>query len=469
MTEILEGANRLLWGVPMLVLILGVGLYLSFLTGFAQLRLLPGALKEFFGGLKGKGRKDGGVSPLQALCTALAATVGTGNIAGVAGAIALGGPGAVFWIWISAVLGMITKFAEAALSVRFRKREDDGSYAGGPMYMVEYGLGRRWKWMGTLYCFFGVFAAFGVGNATQVNAVIDSVNTALASFGYQGTKWGDLAIGVIMATLLAAVLLGGAKRIGTMAQLLVPAASIAYLALGIGVLLVNSHRIPTAFQAILTGAFEPRAVTGGVLGSALTAMRVGVSRGVFTNEAGMGTAAIAHGAADAEHPVCQGMLGITEVFIDTIVICTMTALVILCSGVGIPYGVDTGAELTVRAFTCVYGPWVSAALALCLCCFAFATMLGWGYYGGQCARYLLGAGVHSGFVVLQAASVLLSTMLGTGTVWLLADIFNALMALPNLITLTLLSPVLLGLLRERISPEVRLRSASDRSRQAANR
>ncbi len=468
MTQVLEKVNQAVWGVPMLVLILGAGLYLSFLTGFAQLRLLPKALQAFWSAFTKK-KTVGGVSPFQALCTALAATVGTGNIAGVAGAIALGGPGAVFWIWVSAILGMMTKFAEATLAVHFRKREKDGSYSGGPMYMAERGLGKSGKWLGTVYCFFGVFAAFGVGNATQVNAVIGSMHTALASMGYQGSKWGDIALGVMMALLLTAVLLGGAKRIGSFAQLLVPLASVIYLGLGMGVILANAQRLPEAFHMIFAGAFEPEAVTGGMLGSALCAMRVGVSRGVFTNEAGMGTAGIAHASAQVEHPADQGLLGITEVFLDTILICTMTALVILCSGVGIPYGTDPGAELTALAFESVYGGWVSIALALCLCCFAFATMLGWGYYGYQCAGYLLGNRVRAGFVLLQAAVVILSTLLGTGTVWLLADILNGLMALPNLIALILLSPVLLKLLRQRFSQEARLRSASGRSRQAASR
>lgn len=469
MTLVLERVNAAVWGVPMLVLILGVGLYLSLLTGFAQLRLLPSALKEFFGRLGQKNAAHSGVSPMQALCTALAATVGTGNIAGVAGAIALGGPGAVFWIWVSAVLGMITKFAEATLSVHFRKQEADGSFSGGPMYLIERGMGKRWKWLGILYCFFGVFAAFGVGNATQVNAVIGSMHTALASYGHQGSKWGDLVVGIVLCGLLAAVLLGGAKRIGNIAQMLVPFASVAYLVLGIGVLLVNAGKLPDALRMIVTGAMDPGAVTGGMLGGGLCAMRYGVSRGVFTNEAGMGTAGIAHGAAEVEHPVKQGLLGITEVFVDTIVICTMTALVILCSGVPIPYGTDPGAELTVRAFESVYGSWVGGALAVCLCCFAFATMLGWGFYGVQCAKYLLGGKVKTVFIVLQVAAVLLSTLLGTGTIWILADILNALMALPNLIALGMLSPALVWLLKQHISQEVHPRPASGRNLPAGNR
>ena len=453
MTQVLQMLNQAVWGAPLLVLILGVGLYLSLLTNFSQLRFLPSALKSFWKSLVGKGEASEGISPLQALCTALAATVGTGNIAGVAGAIALGGPGAVFWIWVRAILGMMTKFTEATLSVHFRKKEADGSFSGGTMYLAENGLGHKWKWLGVLYSFFGVVAAFGVGNATQVNAVIDSMHTALASMGHQSSKWYDIFVGAALAVLLDAVLLGGAKRVGKLSQLLVPFASVVYLVLGIGVLLHNLERLPAAFGMIFTGVFQPKAVTGGLLGSTMCAMRVGVSRGVFTNEAGMGTAGIAHASAQVQHPAEQGLLGITEVFLDTIVICTMTALVILCSGVNIPYGTDPGAALTIQAFESVYGGWVSIALSLCLCCFAFATMLGWGYYGIQCARYLMGNRVKSGFVLLQAAAVVLSTLLGTGTIWLLADILNGLMALPNLIAILLLSGVLCKLLGQWLNPE----------------
>lgn len=469
MTQILERINAVVWGVPTLVLILGVGLYLSIRTGFVQIRLLPKALRTFFGSFRGKSTGDGGVSTLQALCTALAATVGTGNIAGVAGAIALGGPGAVFWIWVSALLGMMTKLAEATLAVRFRKRETDGSFSGGPMYVIESGLGKRWKWMGMLYCFFGVFAAFGVGNGTQVGAVIDSMHTALASYGYQGAKWMDILLGAWMAGLLILVLAGGARRIGSLAQLLVPAASIVYLLLGAGVLIRYADRVPGVFGMILKGAFEPEAVTGGLIGSTLCTLRFGISRGVFTNEAGMGTAGIAHGAADVKDPVQQGLMGITEVFVDTIVICTMTALVILCSGVGVPYGTDPGAALTIRAFESVYGSWVSGALTVCLCCFAFATMLGWGYYGLQCVRFLLGSRARSVFIFAQGTAVILSTLLGTGTIWLLADILNALMAIPNLIAILLLSPVLITLLKGHISQEEHRIPASDRNLPAENR
>ncbi len=442
MVEILEKINSFVWGIPALILILGVGIYLSVRTGFAQLALFPRALRDFCSRFRKLQKDADGVSPYQALCTALAATVGTGNLAGVAGAIAIGGPGAVFWMWICALLGMVTKFAEATLAVRYRVRNKAGELVGGPMYMIRQGLGGKWTWLGGVYCFFGVVAAFGVGNATQVNAVIGGVNSALAALGGQETKAGNLVMGIGLAVLIALMLLGGARRIGTVAEKLVPFASIAYLLLGTGVLIMRAPAIPQAFQSIIQGAFSPKAVTGGMLGSAFQALRVGASRGVFTNEAGMGTASIAHASANVRHPVEQGLMGIMEVFLDTIVICTMTALVILCSGVPIPYGTDTGVTLTADAFSSVYGEWVCIPIALALCCFAVATVLGWGLYGARCAQYLFGDHVWKTFVLLQAVTVVVGALLRTQTVWMLSETVNGLMAIPNLIALAWLSPEL---------------------------
>lgn len=428
--------NRMVWGIPMLVLILGVGVFLTVRTGFAQFVLFPRAVKQFFRPGERNGQK--GISQFQALCTALAATVGTGNLVGVAGAIALGGPGAIFWMWICAALGMAVKFGEVCLAVRYRVT-DRGEFIGGPMYMIRNGLGRSWYWMASLYCFFGVVAAFGVGNATQINSVVTGINEVIRSFGGEVTFRRNLAMGLLLAVAIGAMLLGGAGRIGKIAQYLVPFASGAYLLLCAGVLIVRHDAIGNALGAIVKGAFSPAAVTGGALGSGLQALRIGVSRGVFTNEAGMGTASIAHASAEVSHPVQQGMMGILEVFLDTVVICTMTALVILCSGVPIPYGVDTGAELTGRAFEAVYGNWVGVVLALALCCFAFATVLGWGLYGARCAQYLFGSGAWNVFALLQCGMVVLSAVLETGIVWSLAETVNGLMAIPNLIALVGLS------------------------------
>lgn len=447
MGEYLEKVYALVWGVPALVLILGVGAFLSLRTGFVQLRLFPAACKDFWRRLTGRGGPSRGVSAFQALCTALAATVGTGNLAGVAGAIAIGGPGALFWMWLSALLGMVTKLAEAALSLRYRVTVD-GEHRSGPMYIIRQGMGPRWAWLGGLYSFFGIVAAFGVGNATQIDAVIGGIDDCILAFGGMPSRQGDMIMGAVLALIVLVLLLGGAKRIGAVAERLVPFAAAGYLLLGGLGLILRAEAVPGALASVLQGAFSPRAATGGIVGSFLTTLRVGVSRGVFTNEAGMGTAGIAHGSADGVHPVEQGLMGIMEVFLDTIVICTMTALVILCSGVPIPYGMDVGIQLTTDAFSAVLGDWVRPVIAFFVCLFAFATVLGWGMYGARCAQYLLGGDVWKRFAWLQAGTVVLGTFLGTGTVWRIAEIVNGLMAIPNLIALAVCSPELCRLLIE---------------------
>ena len=334
MTKILSGLNALVWGAPALILILGVGLWYSLRLRFVQLRLLPRAIRLFCRKLRSS--DDAGTSSFRALCTALAATVGTGNLVGVAGAICLGGPGAIFWMWVCGIFGMVTKYAETVLAVRYRVKSGDG-YVGGPMYVMTRGLGEKFRPMAAAYCLFGVVAAFGVGNATQINAVATGVHTVLDMAGIPSSRGGDLLLGALLAGLIAALMLGGAGRIGAAAEYLVPAVSVVYVGLCLGVLISRAQAVPGALAAIFQGAFRPRAVTGGMLGSAFRALQVGCSRGVFTNEAGMGTASIAHAAAQVRHPAEQGLMGIMEVFLDTIVICTMTALAILCSGVPIPY------------------------------------------------------------------------------------------------------------------------------------
>lgn len=449
MTKILESVNQFVWGIPALILILGVGIYLSFRTGFAQIVLFPKAFRSFVTKLQGQKNTDNtSVSPYQALCTALAATVGTGNLAGVAGAIAIGGPGAIFWMWICAVLGMVTKFAEAALAVRYRTVNEHGEVVGGPMYMIAHGMDDRWSWLAGLYCFFGVVASFGVGNATQVNVMISGINTAVSAIGFTLPAYSNVLIGVGIAILIGIMLFGGAKRIGRIAEQLVPIASVAYLLLACGVLFSRANRIPQAISSIVYGAFCPQAVTGGVLGSCFMALRVGASRGVFTNEAGMGTASIAHAAADVIHPAEQGLMGIMEVFLDTIVICTMTALVILCSEVPIPFGTDTGITLTAQAFSSVYGEWICVPLSLFLCSFAIATVLGWGLYGARCAQFLFGASAWRPFVIVQVITVVVGAVLDTQTVWMVSETVNGLMAIPNLIMLAFLSPELVRLTKE---------------------
>ena len=446
MIEILKFVNRAVWGIPALVMILGVGCYLSLQTSFVQIRMFPKALKSFVSRFLKRESTDG-VSPYQALCTALAATVGTGNIAGVAGAIAIGGPGAIFWMWICALLGMVTKFAEATLSVRYREKNVAGEFVGGPMYMIKHTM-PGFGWMASLYCFFGVVAAFGVGNATQINAVISGINSVIEYFGGKQLISVDILLGLILAALVLLILLGGAKKIGQIAERLVPYAAVGYLLLCTIVLLSRFREIPRAFSLIVMGAFSPNAITGGMIGSVFTVLRIGASRGVFTNEAGMGTASIAHAASNVTHPVEQGLMGIMEVFLDTVVICTMTALVILCSGVPIAYGCDTGALLTTQAFSYTLGEWVCIPIATFLCCFALATVLGWGLYGIRCAQYLFGDRSWKGFVYLQALIVVISSVLGTGTIWMLAETVNGLMAIPSLTVLAYLAPELKSLTAE---------------------
>ena len=449
MMHALNALHDLVWGAPGLILILGTGIYLTVITGFAQVRLFPGALRRFAGMFRGSKEKKNGISPFQALCTALAATVGTGNLVCVAGAICLGGPGAIFWMWVCGLVGMATKFAEATLAVRYRVRRGT-EFVGGPMYMIRQGMEKRFHFLAGVYSFLGVIAAFGVGNATQINAVVTGINNVLTRFGGQASTRGNLLMGLVLAALVGAALLGGAKRIGQTAEKLVPFASACYIVLCAALLVLRADAVPGAFRVIILGAFSPRAVTGGAIGSAFRALSVGCSRGVFTNEAGMGTASIAHASAEVSHPAEQGLMGIMEVFLDTIVICTMTALAILCSDVPVPYGMDVGGDLTTAAFTLVLGDWVSIFLSMFLTCFAFATVLGWGLYGARCGEYLLGPGAWKGFAAFQTAAVVLAAVMKTETVWQLAETVNGLMAIPNLIALLWLSPELRRLTKEYI-------------------
>jgi len=436
MEGFLYDLNALVWGLPALVLILGVGLFLTLRGKCFQLRLLPRAMG--FLGRSIRRKEDQGAR--RALCTALAATVGTGNIAGVAGAIALGGPGVVFWMWVSAFLGMATKYAEAMLSVSYRVKDGKGGCLGGPMYYIRHGLGS--KSLAAAYALFGVIAAFGVGNATQINAVTECVSSLLPDS--KEMNYIPCILGILMALGTLICLLGGGKRVGRMCESLVPLAAGGYVLLCLLVLLPRPAAVLRGLSLILQGAFSPRSVTGGALGSAFLALRVGISRGVFTNEAGMGTAGIAHGSSDTRDPASQGMMGILEVFLDTVVICTMTALVILSSDISIPYGTDPGVALTAAAFRSALGPWVQGALTVFLVIFAFATMIGWGYYGISCARYLLGKGSAQLFVWFQALAAGVSMFLNTGTVWLLSETVNGLMAIPNLLALFILTPRVLG-------------------------
>ena len=444
--------NNFIWGVPAMICILGVGLILSFRTGFIQIRKFPFAMKATIGRMfKKKTASDGSITPFQAVCTALAATVGTGNIAGVAGAIAIGGPGAVFWMWISALLGMCTKFAEVTLAVHFREKNEDGDFVGGPMYYIKNGLGKNWHFLACLFSLFGVLTVFGTGNATQVNTITTAVNYALMNYHIideSSAKTVSLVIGIIIAVAVALVLLGGIKRIGNVCEKLVPFMAVFYVLLAIGVIVLNIQKVPSVFYSIFYGAFHPRAVTGGIVGTLFTSMKKGVSRGIFSNEAGLGTGSIAHACADTRKPVKQGLFGIFEVFADTIIICTLTALVILCSGTAIQYGSAAGAELTISGFTATYGSWVSIFTAIALCSFAFSTILGWGLYGARCAEFLFSSKVIKPFMFLYSLVAIVGATMDLGLLWDIADTFNGLMAIPNLIALFLLSGTAARLARE---------------------
>ena len=450
--QINDNVNSFVWGVPAMICIVSAGLLLSFRTRFLQFRKFGYTFRVTIGRMfHKKEASDGSITPFQAVCTALAATVGTGNIAGVAGAIAIGGPGAVFWMWMSALLGMCTKFSEVTLAVHFREKNEDGDWVGGPMYYIKNGLGANWRWLAVIFSALGVLTVFGTGNATQVNTITTAIDSALINYHILNNdqlSMFNLIIGIIIAVLVALVLLGGIKRIGKVTEKLVPFMALLYLILAISVILLNANHIPSVFISIFKGAFSPSAVTGGVIGSMFVSMKKGVSRGIFSNEAGLGTGSIAHAAADTSDPVKQGFFGIFEVFMDTIVICTMTALVILCSGIPITYGAAAGAELTIQGFTSTYGNWVSIFTAVALCCFAFSTIIGWGLYGTRCIEFIFGSKVNKPFMLVYSLVAILGATMDLGLLWSIADTFNGLMVIPNLIALLLLSGTVAKLVKD---------------------
>jgi len=444
--------NNFIWGVPAMICIVGVGLFLSFRTKFIQIRKFPYAMKVTFGRMfKKREASDGALTPFQAVCTALAATVGTGNVAGVAGAIAIGGPGAVFWMWMSALLGMCTKFSEVTLAVHFREKNKDGDYVGGPMYYIKNGLKKHWLWLAYLFSAFGVLTVFGTGNATQVNTITTAIDSALFNYNIISEDTAptlNLIIGIVLAVLIGLILLGGVKRIGQVAEKLVPFMAVFYIILAIGVVVININHVPEVFADIFKGAFNPASVTGGVVGSFFMSMKKGVSRGIFSNEAGLGTGSIAHACADTRKPVKQGFFGIFEVFVDTIVICTLTALVILCSGVPVGYGQAAGAELTISGFTSTYGGWVSIFTAVAMCCFAFSTIIGWGLYGTRCIEFLFNSRVNKPFMLVYSLVAIVGATLNLDFLWSVAETFNGLMIIPNLIAVFMLSGVVVNMVKE---------------------
>ncbi len=452
----LSTASAIIWGPVTLVLLLGVGIYLTVGLRFMPWRRLGRAFGMLWRG-RDSTTEAGDISSFQALMTALSATIGTGNIAGVATAIAIGGPGAVFWMWLTALFGMATKYAEAVLAVRYREVDALGHYVGGPMYYIKGGLGPRWAWLGSLFALFAMVAAFGIGNTVQANSVADAVESVL-----HVPVW---VSGLVLALLTGIVVIGGIRRIAEVAERLVPFMAAVYIAGALIIIISNAGAVPGALATIVSDAFTGTAAAGGFAGASIwLVLRMGVARGVFSNEAGLGSAPIAHAAARTNSPVRQGMIGMLGTFIDTLIVCTLTALVIVMSGLwtatdgeGMQY---TGAALSAAAFdaglTGIGGFIVSFGLIV----FAFTTILGWSYYGERCAEYLFGVKAIVPYRILWVIALPVGAIGNLGLIWLLADVLNGLMAIPNLIALALLSPVVFGLTRQTLQSNSEKTSAS---------
>ena len=473
-SDIVSAVNSFAWGPWMLLLLVGTGVYLSIRVGFIQFSKFGYAMKNTLGkAFKREKTGEGEVSPFQAMCTALAATVGTGNIAGVTGAIVAGGPGAVFWMWLSALFGMVTKYAEVVLSIKYRERNDKGDWVGGPMYYIKNGLGKNWEWLGVVFCIFGALAAFGIGNMTQVNTIASSINGAIDTFGGntaahtvvmfgQTVPVSSIVVGVIVAAIVALTLLGGIKRIGSVAELMVPVMAAIYIIGSLIVVIANIGYLGEALGMIFKGAFSARAALGGAFGiTIMKTIQKGVGRGVFSNEAGLGSAPMAHAASSETNPVKQGMFGIFEVFMDTIVICTLTSLVVLTSvargGITIDWGGSGGTELISAAFGSVIGSkGGSLIVAIGISLFALSTILSWSLYGTRCCEYLLGTKVTRVYQIIFIIVVVIGATLEMNLVWNIADTLNGLMAIPNLIALISLSGVVIKLTKEHFSAKDRL-------------
>ncbi|MCF6354162.1 MAG: sodium:alanine symporter family protein [Candidatus Polarisedimenticolaceae bacterium] len=445
--NLIEALNGLVWGKYMLVLILGTGLYLMIGLKAMPLRQLKYGFRMLWAGRQGRG--EGDVSPFNALMTSLAATIGTGNIAGVATAIFIGGPGALFWMWCTALLGMATKYAEAVCAVHYREVDEQGNHVGGPMYYIKNGLSHNWRWLGAAFAVFGALAGFGIGNTVQANSVAAALNSGV--FGVP--HW---VTGLVMATLVALVLIGGIRRIAEVAGRLVPFMAVAYLCAGLIILILNVTEIPAALALIVTDAFTPTAATGGFAGaSVMLAIQMGVARGIFSNEAGLGSAPIAHAAAATDSPVRQGTVAMLGTFIDTIIICSITGLVIVISGAWTSG--ETGAALSSAAFEQALPGVGGYVVTLGLSIFAFTTLLGWSFYGEKCVEYLFGVRSIIPFRVLWIIAIPIGATANLGFIWLVADTLNGLMALPNLLALLLLSPVVFALTRDFFKTEKRER------------
>jgi len=444
-SEFVDMLSGIVWGPYMLVLLVGTGIYLTFGMGWMPLRKLGYGFGLLFQGRdKTKQEGEGEITPFQALTTALSATIGTGNIAGVATAIFLGGPGAVFWMWITALFGMATKYSEAVLAVKYREVKPNGAFAGGPMYYIKNGLGDNWKWLGWLFALFGAVAAFGIGNTVQSNSV------ARAAEGSLGVPY--VVTGIVLAALTFAVIIGGIRRIAEVTERIVPFMAVIYVLGAIIIIFANLGELPNAFSIIFHDAFTGTAAAGGFAGAGvMMAIRFGVARGVFSNESGLGSAPIAHAAARTKDPVRQGIVAMLSPFIDTIVVCTMTALVIIMTGVW--QSGETGAELSAMAFNKgLPGPG-DFVVAFGLIFFAFSTILGWSYYGERCVEYIFGTGAVMPYRYLWVIAVIIGAVANLGIIWTVADVMNGLMAVPNLIALLLLSPVIFKITRDYFNKE----------------
>ena len=456
---IVNQLKEFVWGPVSLVFLVGTGMYLSYRVGFIQFTKFTTVIKHTLGRVFEKNNNKGEVTPFQAMTTALSATVGTGNIAGVTGAIAIGGPGAVFWMWISAIFGMITKYAEVFLAVRYREKNKHGDWVGGPMYYIKNGLGDKYNWLAVLFCLFGALAAFGIGNMTQVNTIASSINTALQSYGIeimsasftvmnQVVPVSSLIVGAIVSILISLVLFGGIQRIGKVAELLVPFMSILYIVCGLIVVVCNIQYVSNVIVLIFKGAFNVQAAVGGAVGiTIMTTIQRGVGRGVFSNEAGLGSAPMGHASTSETNPVKQGLYGIFEVFADTLVICSLTAFILLCgyySGVDIVWGQGAGAELISASFSTVFGSHVGSLLiAICISLFAFSTILSWALYGTRCFEYLFKSKAVKMYQIAFLIVIVNGACLKLSLVWDIADALNGMMILPNLVALILLSPVVI--------------------------
>jgi alanine or glycine:cation symporter, AGCS family len=442
LNDLISGLNGIVWGPLMLVLILGTGLYLMLGLSFLPLRRIPYSFRLLMQGRVKQGTGD--IAPFNALMTSLSATIGTGNIAGVATAIFLGGPGALFWMWCTALVGMATKYAEAVLAVKYRETDSKGFQIGGPMFYIKNGLKPHWSWLGTCFAVFGAIAGFGIGNSIQANSVADAMNSTFAA--------PPLVTGMVIAVLTALVLIGGIKRIASVAGKLVPLMALSYLAAGLFILVTHMDALPDAFSLIITHAFTPIAASGGFAGAAVwAAIRFGVARGIFSNEAGLGSAPIAHAAAGTDNPVQQGHIAMLGTFIDTILICSMTGLVIIVTGAW-SQG-ETGASLSSLAFETALPGIGNYIVTIGLSIFAFTTILGWSFYCEKCVEYLFGESAITPFRLLWVVTVPIGAVASLDFIWLVADTLNALMAIPNLVALILLSPVVFRLTKAHFSKE----------------